>query len=286
MDSAKMADIHTGASFTLHGAGVFGGIAIGHAHLVSSARFEVGHFEIAEDRIEHELQRFDAAIEQVRGELRGLHSSVPAGAPAEMGAFLDLHLMILADSNFSVVPRTLIQSRRCNAEWALVQQMEAIAAQFDEIEDPYLRERKNDIEQVAERGLKAMPGNALETTPRPTREHDLIVVAHDLSPADMILFKQHEFAGFVTDLGGVTSHTAIVARSLAIPAIVGAHTARQMVREGELLIVDGVQGVLIVAPDELVLSEYQQRQRGLEAEREKLKRMRTKPAASGGGTAG
>ncbi len=275
METAKMAGNPSEASFTLHGAGVFGGIAIGHAHLISSARFEVGHYEIAEEGIARELQRFDAAIEQVRGELRQLHLSVPAGAPAEMAAFLDLHLMILADSNFSEVPRTLIRSRRYNAEWALVQQMEVIGAQFDAIDDPYLRERKNDIEQVAERVLKAMPGNALDTTPRPAREHDFIVVAHDLSPADMILFKQHEFAGFVTDLGGVTSHTAIVARSLAIPAIVGLHNARAMIRENELLIIDGRQGVLIVNPNEQVLDEFRRRRDVIEAERHQLKSLRS-----------
>ena len=270
----------TGASFTLHGAGVFGGIAIGHAHLISSARFEVGHYEIPEEGIANELHRFDAAIEQVRGELRDLHLSVPAGAPAEMAAFLDLHLMILADSSFSEVPRTLIRTRRYNAEWALVQQMEAIGAQFDAIEDPYLRERKNDIEQVAERVLKAMPGNAFDTTPLTAREHDFIVVAHDLSPADMILFKQHEFAGFVTDLGGVTSHTAIVARSLAIPAIVGLHNARAMIRENELLIIDGRQGVLIVNPNQQVLDEFRRRRDVIEAERHKLKSLRSTPAAT------
>lgn len=280
MSSSQMPGHHSEASFTLHGAGVFGGIAIGHAHLISSARFEVGHYEIAEDGIDAELQRFDAAIEQVRSELRGLHSSVPTGAPPEMGAFLDLHLMILADSNFSVVPRTLIQSRRCNAEWALVQQMEAIAAQFDQIEDPYLRERKNDIEQVAERVLKAMPGNALHSAPRPTREHDFIVVAHDLSPADMILFKQHQFAGFVTDLGGVTSHTAIVARSLAIPAIVGLHNARAMIRENELLIIDGREGFLIVNPNEQVLEQFRRRRDQIEADRRKLKSLRSTRAAT------
>jgi len=274
MDAANTLTQATSASFTLHGAGVFSGIAIGHAHLISSARFEVGHYEIAAEAIAAELQRFDIAIETVSRELRELHAIVPAGAPAEMGAFLDLHLMILADSNFSTVPRTLIKERRYNAEWALVQQMEAIAAQFDQIEDPYLRERKNDIEQVAERVLKAMPGNSIALEPELAREHDLIVVAHDLSPADMILFKKHDFAGFVTDLGGVTSHTAIVARSLAIPAIVGLHSARAMIRENDLLIIDGREGVLIVNPNEQVLKEFRRRRDVIEAEKVKLKSLR------------
>lgn len=285
VNNANSTNPQSGASFTLHGAGVFGGIAIGRAHLISSARFEVGQYEISEDRVAEELQRFDAAIEHVRGELSALHSSIGSDAPAEMGAFLDLHLMILDDPNFSEVPHDLIRNRRYNAEWALVHQLEAISAQFDEIEDPYLRERKNDIAQVAERVLKAMPGNAHNAEPPPDLEHNLIVVAHDLSPADMILFKQHEFAGFVTDLGGVTSHTAIVARSLAIPAIVRLHNARTMIRENELLIVDGREGVLIVNPNQQVLDEFRRRRDKIELERSQLKSLRSTRASTSDGHA-
>ena len=272
-------------SFTLHGAGAGGGIAIGRAHLISSARLEVAHYEIAPEHVELEVMRFSVGVATVRSDLEGLRRSVPASAPTELGAFLNLHLMILDDSMLSHAPRELIRSLRCNAEWALVVQMDQLVAQFEKIEDAYLRERKADVVQVVERVLKTLldrPGRAIST---PAHEQSLIVVAHDLSPADMILFKQHRYAGFVTDLGGVTSHTAILARSLNIPAIVGAHTARQMVREGELLIVDGVQGVLIVDPDELVLDEYKLRQRQIEVERQKLKRIRTTPATTRDGTA-
>jgi phosphotransferase system enzyme I (PtsI) len=268
-----------GASFTLHGAGVSGGIAIGYAHLVSTARLEVAHYDLAPEAIEDEIRRFDDAIAEVRGELIGLQSSVAATAPAEMSAFLNLHLMILEDSHLSRVPRELIRARRCNAEWALMQQMEMLAQQFEEIEDAYLRERKNDIVQVVERVLKAMLGTG-HVPATPSHEQHVIVVAHDLSPADMILFKQHQFAGFVTDLGGVTSHTAIIARSLNIPAIVGLHHARGLMRENELLIVDGREGVLIVNPDRRVLAEYQLRQGQIEIERQKLKGLRSTPAVT------
>ena len=268
-----------GASFTLHGAGVSGGIAIGYAHLITSARLEVAHYEIAREDIDAEIVRFDAAVEQVRGELIGLHAAVPADAPAEMGAFLDLHLMILNDAMLSVAPRELIRTRRWNAEWALVHQMEILVHRFDEIEDAYLRERKADVQQVVERVLKGMLGTGHQPE-GPEHEENIIVVAHDFSPADMILFKQHQFAGFVTDVGGVTSHTAIVARSLNLPAIVGLHHARQMIREGELLIADGSAGVLIVNPDRQVLAEYQLRQGQFELERQKLKRLKTTPAAT------
>jgi phosphotransferase system enzyme I (PtsI) len=241
LDTKKAAD---DASFTVHGAGVSGGIAIGHAHLISSAQLEVAHYEIATADIPSELQRFDLALNQVRQELEALKASVPVSAPAEMVAFLGLHQMILEDHQLTGAARLVIQNRRCNAEWALVQQMDSLVAQFDAIEDAYLRERRQDIMQVAERVLKAMM-TGRNTPPAPTHEEDIIVVAHDLSPADMILFKKHQFAGFVTDLGGVTSHTAIVARSLGIPAIVGLHHARNLIREGELLIVDGREGVLL-----------------------------------------
>jgi len=271
-----------GASFTVHGAGVSGGIAIGHAHLISSARLEVAHYEVAPEAVKDEIRRFKSAIAEVRGELAGLQASVSASAPAELGAFLNVHLMILDDAQISQLPLELIRARRCNAEWALMQQAEALVQQFEQFEDAYLRERKNDILQVVERVLKAMLGTG-QAPAVPGHEKNVIVVAHDLSPADMILFKRHQFAGFVTDLGGVTSHSAIVARSLNIPAIVGMHHARNMVRENELLIVDGREGVLIVNPDSRVLAEYQQRQRLIERARKKLKRLRSTPAETSDG---
>ena len=275
VDPADVPNLVEGeASFTLHGAGVSGGIAIGHAHLVSSARLEVAHYDISETDVDSEIQRFEAAVTRVRWELDELQTSMPSNAPAEMGTFIDVHRMILEDASLSKVPADLIRARRCNAEWALVQQMDSLVAQFNEIEDAYLRERQADVTQVVERILKAMLGTG-HAPSIPSHEEDVIVVAHDISPADMILFKQHRFAGFVTDLGGVTSHTAIVARGLNIPAIVGMHHARSLIREGELLIVDGRDGVLIVNPDKQVLAEYQLRGRQLEIERQKLKRLRT-----------
>ena len=191
--------------------------------------------------------RFEAAVTQVRGELIGLRASVPGTAPAEMSAFLDLHVMILDDPNLSDIPRQLIRARRCNAEWALVQQMETVVEQFERIEDPYLRERKQDVVQVVDRVLKALVGQP-RTIPAPRHpEEESILVAHDLSPADMILFKRHKFGGFVTDVGGVTSHTAIVARGLGIPAIVGC-TGALALPDGVPVLVDGRDGTVIADP--------------------------------------
>jgi phosphotransferase system enzyme I (PtsI) len=271
-------------NFVLHGHAVSGGITIGYAHLVTTARLEVVHYEIAEDAVEAEVRRLESGLQQARDELGALKQHIPADAPQEFAAFLNLHRMILDDSALAQAPKELIRERRANAEWALVQQMEKLTARFDEIDDPYLRERKADVQQAVERVLKALMGAQTLAEPALSEEHETIVVAHDLSPADMILFKRHHFGGFVTDVGGVTSHTAIVARSLAIPAIVGLHHAFQTVSERELLIVDGVMGVLIVNPDPVVLAEYRLRQSQLGLERQKLKRLKTTPAATLDGT--
>src|SRR6187402_474787 len=244
-------------SFTMHGIPVSGGIAIGHAHLVSHARHEVAHY--------------DTALATVRAELEELRTQIPTNAPQEFDAFLNLHLMILNDATLSKTPREIIETEQCNAEWALKVQMDALLDQFDQIEDGYLRERKADVIQVVERLMKVLFGQPGYAPPAHAGdEQNLIMVAHDLSPADVIQFKQHQFASFITDLGGTTSHTAIVARSLNIPSIVALHHARQLIRENELLIVDGTQGIVIVDPDEQALAEYKLRRHQWEIERQKL----------------
>lgn len=266
-------------SFTIHGIGVSGGIAIGHAHLVSHTKLEVSHYDVPAPQLAEETARFDRAVSTVRRELEELRGSVPAGAPAEFAAFIDLHLMILGDTTLSVAPRAIIESEHCNAEWALKMQTDELLQQFDAIEDSYLRERRTDVIQVAQRVMKALSGQpGYVPPPAGDSDRNLVLVAHDLSPADVVLFKQHQFASFVTDLGGATSHTAIVARSLNIPCIVALHHARQLVRENEIIIVDGSQGVIIIDPDPQVLAEYQLRQREFGLERQKLKRLRDTPA--------
>ncbi len=271
-------------NFVLHGHAVSRGITIGHAHLVATARLEVAHYEVADNAVEAEVGRFEAGLRKARAQLEALTAHIPAGSPPEFEAFLDLHRMILDDSAIAEAPKKLIRERRANAEWALVQQMEKLTERFDEIDDPYLRERKADVQQAVERVLKALMGEQGSAEPDLAEEQEMIVVAHDLSPADMLLFKRHQFGGFVTDVGGVTSHTAIVARSLGIPAIVGLHHAFQTIAERELLIVDGEHGVLIVNPDPLVLAEYRLRQSQLGLERQRLKRLRSTPAATVDGT--
>jgi phosphoenolpyruvate-protein phosphotransferase (PTS system enzyme I) len=261
-------------SFALHGIPVSGGIAIGRAHLISHATLEAAHYRVPSEQLYAESARFDAAVDSVRSELTRLRATVPGTAPAEFVGFIDVHLMILNDSMLSAEPRTIIESEQCNAEWALKVQMDALLAQFDAIEDTYLRERRNDVIQVVERVMKALLGQPGYTPPEIADGGKLILVAHDLSPADVVQFRHHRFASFLTDLGGTTSHTAVVARSLNIPSIVALHHARALIRENELIIVDGTQGVVIVDPDEQALAEYELRQREFNLERLKLKRLR------------
>jgi len=268
-------------SFTIHGIGVSGGIAIGQAQLMTHTGLEVQRYAVPPQEAPGESARFDVAVERVRAEFEELRASVPATAPAEFGAFINLHLMILNDSTLSVVPRRIIETEYCNAEWALKVQTDALLAQFDEIEDAYLRERRADVIQVAERVMKALSGRPGHVPPPQAGSgQNLILVAHDLSPADVVQFKRHQFVSFITDLGGTTSHTAVVARNLAIPSIVALHRARQMIRENERIIVDGTQGVVIVNPDQQVLAEYQLRQHQFDIERQKLKRLRDRRAVT------
>ena len=271
-------------SFSIHGVGVSNGIAIGHAHLVSHALLEVVHYQVPENLIDPEIARFDQAINTVKLDLETVKAQLPRKSPPELTAFINTHLMILHDHTLADDPKLIIKNEHCNAEWALKQQMESIVEQFDQIEDEYLRERKHDVVQVVERIIKVLLGRPSQV-PVLEQEKAIILVAHDISPADAIQFKQHQFAAFVTDVGGATSHTAILARSLNIPSIVALQRARALIRDGELLIVDGSQGVMIVNPDKDTLAEYKLKQEQWQIEQQKLKRIKLNKAVTLDGTA-
>ncbi len=276
-------------SFSIHGVGVSSGIAIGQAHLVSNALLEVVHYQLHKHLIEDEIERFSNAITTVKRELEQINSSLRKNAPAEISAFISTHLMMLEDKSLSEAPKDIIRNERCNAEWAVKLQMDDIVEQFEQIEDDYLRERKQDVIQVVERIIKVLLGHpsqlpAEQQTSVVHQERKLILVAHDISPADAIQFKQHQFAAFVTDVGGATSHTAILARSLNIPSIVALQRARDLINDGELIIIDGDLGVVIVNPSKEILAEYKLRQEQWELEQQKLQLIRTTKAVTIDGT--
>ena len=275
-------------SFSIHGVGVSSGIAIGQAHLVSNALLEVVHYQLPQRAIAEEVARFDQAVLTVKTDLEAIRHQLPKSAPAELGAFISTHLMMLADKSLSEVPKNIILKEQCNAEWAIKLQMDDIVDQFEQIEDEYLRERKHDVVQVVERIIKVLlghPSQAPSKSSSKQQESAIILVAHDISPADAIQFKQHQFAAFVTDVGGITSHTAILARSLNIPSIVALQRARDLIRDGELIIVDGSLGVVIVNPSKEILAEYKLRQNEWELEQQKLKRIKSTKAVTLDGTA-
>jgi phosphotransferase system enzyme I (PtsI) len=280
-------------TFSIHGLAVARGIAIGRAVLVASSRVDVAHYFIQPEQVDAEIARLRQARDAVVDELKRLQKDLTDDAPPELGALLDVHLMLLEDESLSLGVKHWIENRLYNAEWAVSSQMEVIGRQFDDMEDAYLRERKSDLEQVTERVLHFLKGGTspvVRTKPnvRPQQELQLgdtmdvplVLVAHDLSPADMLQFKQSVFTGFVTDVGGKTSHTAIVARSLDIPAVVGARSASQLIRQDDWIIIDGDMGVVIVDPSPIILAEYGFKQRQGDLERERLTRLRHTPAVT------
>jgi phosphotransferase system enzyme I (PtsI) len=279
-------------TFSIHGLAVARGIAIGRAVLVASSRADVAHYFVTPDKVHAEIERLRVARDAVVDELQRLQKDLPKDAPHELAALLDVHLMLLLDEEMTAGVVHWIKERGYNAEWALTSQLDVIVRQFDEMEDPYLRERKADMEQVGERVLQFLKGTGslVVQAKRPAQPQQelqlgdtdvpLVLVAHDLSPADMLQFKQSVFAGFVTDVGGKTSHTAIVARSLDIPAVVGARTASQWVKQDDWVIIDGDAGVVIVDPSPIILADYGFRQRQGRVERERLVRLRHTPAVT------
>jgi phosphotransferase system enzyme I (PtsI) len=276
-------------SFSIHGVGVSSGIAIGHAHLLSNALLEVVHYQLPKHLIDDEVKRFSNAIATVKQDLAQIKGSLRKNAPAELAAFIGTHLMMLEDKSLSEVPKNIIQNEQCNAEWAIKLQMDDIVDQFEQIEDSYLRERKQDVIQVVERIIKVLLGHQAQLSTEQQnsalhQERKLILVAHDVSPADAIQFKQHQFAAFITDVGGATSHTAILARSLNIPSIVALQRARDLINDGELIIVDGDMGVVIVNPSKEILDEYKLKQEQWELEQQKLQRIKTTKALTIDGT--
>jgi len=275
-------------SFQLFGLPVSRGIAIGRAVLVASSRLDVAHYYVSAEDVDAEVERLRSARNAVARELTALKRDLPPEAPAELAALLDVHLMVLNDDALTGASKHWIRDRHYNAEWALSAQLEVLARQFDEMEDEYLRERKADVEQVVERLLGvlargaegASPLASHAVTPEQSGDDPLVLVASDISPADMLQFKGGVFLGFVTDVGGKTSHTAIVARSMDIPAVVGAREASRLIHQDDWVIIDGDAGVVVVDPSPSVIEEYRALRRKRDQSRSGLARLRHLPAVT------
>ena len=261
------------SSFNLHGVSVSNGIAIGKAHLISNALLEVVHYQLSSNETLKEIKRLSNAINDVKKDLLRIKKQLQKNSSEEFLAFIDTHLMILNDKNLSEKSKKIISNEKCNAEWALKKQMDFFVNKFEQIEDEYIKERKNDVIQVVERILKVLLGHPNQTN-QINNESSTILVAHDISPADALQFKKHQYAAFLTDMGGSTSHTAILARSLNIPSIVALQNARSLIKNNEKIIVDGNQGIVIINPSQDILEEYQDRQNLWKIEQKKLNKIK------------
>lgn len=267
-----------GAVVALRGKGVARGYAIGRAVVMGAAALEVAHYRIAPDDVEGECRRLQDALARAQAELRHLANTLPADAPRELGAMLNVHGLLLGDPLLADEAQALIRERHYNAEWALTAQGQLLGEQFEAMEDEYLRERGGDVRQVIERVLHVLSGTPasglLPDMSAGGGDDPLVVVAHDISPADMLRLRGARFAAFATDLGGPTSHTAIVARSMGVPAVVAMDNVRDLVRDGDMLVVDGASGTVLVNPTQGMLAQYRQLQRVYADERAELELLR------------
>lgn len=271
-------------SLTLHGIGVSKGIAIGKVHVISHDPVEVSEYCLPIQHLDAEISRYQNALAIAREQLQHLRTEVSKQETSvDIDAFIEAHLMMLDDSLLTKAPIELIRQYQCNAEWALKLQCDKIVKIFDEMEDPYLSARKNDVEQVVARIQYILRGYT-EVHESATTLLNTIVLADDLSPADTIHLQHDGILAFATEYGGSNSHTAILARGLGIPAIIGLRRARSYIRQSDTLVVDGSQGVLVVNPDEESLRYYRMRQRQEKRQRAALTKLKSAPIVTRDGT--
>jgi phosphotransferase system enzyme I (PtsI) len=268
-------------SITLYGMGVSRGIAIGNVHVIQKDQHDIREYKLKDNEIDTEVKRLESAITCAREQLRAIRKHIPRATDTDIAAFIDTHLLMLEDSALTHEPARLIREFKYNAEWALKQQRDALVSVFEEMNDPYLRTRKDDVDYVVNRIQRFLT----DRSPMPHEETDsrkqlsgYIVLANDLTPADTVLMQHNGITAFLTEYGGPTSHTAILARSLGIPAIVGVQQALRYVNEDDYVILDGTHGVLIVDPDKRTLYQYEKLQRKEKRYYSDLKKLKGKPA--------
>ena len=268
-------------AWSVSGIGVGDKLAIGRAWVLAPASLDLPRRSLTAVQVEPEVLRFQAAVGGIAQEFEDLRTALKGEPAAEVRAFLDLQAIVLQDPVLIDETIALIRAEQCNAEWALIRQFEEVANQFDAIDDPYLKERKADVQQLVERILKSMQGVAdlsaalAQQGGAPEEALPWILVARDIAPADMLLLRQHQFAGFATDSGSPTSHTAILARSLGLPAVVGLGSLHGLVSQGEEMVLDAAMGVVMGSLDADLRAHYADQQAGQQLVLERLKRLRS-----------
>ena len=270
-------------TFTIHGISASKGIAIGRVRALDRGRAEATERRLHPSQVDAEIERFGRAVEAARLELRAVKARIPEGTPREIAAFIDTHLLMLDDEAISNSPVNYIREMRCNAEWALKLECDALVAVFDAMDDSYLRTRKDDVEHVVNRVQNHLQGGRAGISHSGASVDGRILYADDLTPADTVLMQHQGVAGFMTEFGGPNSHTAILARSLNIPAVVGLHRSAELLRDGDEVVLDGRKGVVIVSPTDVVRRFYERHQREIQRIRTARRKLRSTPTVTADG---
>jgi phosphotransferase system enzyme I (PtsI) len=266
---------------SLHGAGIGRDITIGTACVLQQEAVDIPDYLIPDNRIDDEIHRLRAAIALTRVQLIQVRQHIPADSPPEANSFIEAHLMMLEDPMLSQVPEQLIAERQMNAEQAIDHQRNSLIAVFESMQDEYLRTKGDDIRQIAERIQRNLMGIEQVGSNNVSDEFsDPIIVAHELAPADTMALKPGQIRAIVTNLGGPISHSAILARSLGIPAVVGLHNATRFIQHGDKLIVDGRSGDVIIAPDNTTLSAWRKIRKSVQDNNRRLATLVRSPSVS------
>ena len=255
---------------SLFGSGIGRGIAIGKAYVLKSSEIETQELQLEETQTPAEIARFKKAVIATEQQYKSILRQLPADAPKESAAFINAHMMmlrdpLLVDESINIIRRDLV-----NAEHALQIQSANLVKVFEQMNDPYLRNKKVDVQHITNRLLRSLLGIVSHYLDEFNDDNltGRIIVSRDLSPAETMFIKDHKVAAFVTDLGSQISHTAIVARSLRLPAVVGLHGSSKYISDDDMLVVDGKRGIIIINPNDVVLRQYKKIQRRIK-EREK-----------------
>ena len=268
-------------TIAIQGISISRGIAIGKVHCIKHDQIDTPEYVIQKTQIENEISRLNDAITNARSELQAIRDHIPKTTSINISEFINTHLLMLEDKALTEEPKIIIKDRLCNAEWALKLQRDALVNVFDEMADAYLRTRKDDVDHVVNRILRILLKQKplLDEIPD---EHlkNKVIVADDLTPADTVLMQHYNIAAFATEFGGTTSHTAILARNLRIPAVVGLHNAKKLVKNDDIVILDGSAGIVLINPEKNILDHYRKKQKEVKKYYSSLKKIKDAPAKS------
>lgn len=265
-------------TLALHGTSVSKGIAIGTAHILESGELEIPEKTIPAYLVQAEVSRYHFALQVASQQLKAIRDHIPKKTPTDISSFIDTHMLMLDDPMLKDNPVQIIRDKQCNAEHALKLQCDAIVAIFNEMNDSYLKTRKDDVEHVVNRIQRILLNQPSEHSKIIDKLKGQIIITDNLSPADTILMQHHDIVAIVSEQGGPTSHTAILARSLNIPAVVGVKNTRKYINDGEQIIIDGLANVIIVDPDDKIRNHYFRLQKELQKNKAALRDLKLKPA--------